>query len=85
MEGLVCHMGRNRQRTREKVTLYDVYLHVDTEHAILVSYDSHRPDGDEEIWLPKSQIVERDSVDIGEKCNVVITWWLASKKGLCDE
>ncbi len=63
------------------------YVHLDdcvvlraTEKAILVRYD------DEEIWLPKSQIVDPadpDTIQAGsEERTISITEWLAKQKGI---
>lgn len=46
-----------------------------TERAILVE------DGDQEVWLPKSQI-KFDAANAGETISVELPEWLAMKNGL---
>lgn len=47
-----------------------------TDKAILVVI------GDEDVWLPLSQIVDTDCENIGDAGYVVITSWIAKQKDL---
>lgn len=46
-----------------------------TAKALLCSIDN------EEVWLPRSQIVEGDLEGVGDRGSVLIKAWLAREKG----
>jgi len=46
-----------------------------TERALLCVIE------DEEVWIPRSQIVEGDIEEKGDTGSVVITAWLAEQRG----
>jgi hypothetical protein len=49
-----------------------------TEAAVLIEVD-----GEEEIWVPKSQLREgNDLWEEGDSGSLVVTWWFAEKSGL---
>ncbi len=51
----------------------------ETDAAFLVRLE----DGDEEVWLPKSQISDPEDYEVGdEDVTISITEWLAQQKGL---
>jgi hypothetical protein len=47
-----------------------------TEKAALIEY------GDEQHWIPLSQIADADELQEGDERTVSITQWLADQKGL---
>lgn len=63
----------------------EMYLHYETERAVLMSTDNNR---DSAVWLPKSQIrfdgqlVNAHDAAIGDVVTVHIPEWLADAKGL---
>jgi hypothetical protein len=61
----------------EPVYLEDVVVKAVTDKALLIEYEG------EEEWIPKSQIVEDESVvhEKGDKGTLAITQWIASQKG----
>lgn len=57
---------------------FSVKLVHETEEAVLID------DGDNEIWLPKSQLDDFDSwtYEKGDKITIYLADWLAEKRGL---
>jgi len=62
----------------ENVYLEDVLVKVTTDKALLVEVE------DEEHWIPRSQIVEDETVirEKGDRGTLCITKWIATQKGL---
>jgi len=57
---------------------FDVEVVKETEKAFLL-----RVDGDEEeIWVPKSQVIEDGALLEGETGTMTLTTWVAEQKGL---
>jgi pectate lyase len=64
----------------EVVTFEDVLCMAETEDAILVEIEG------EDIWIPKSQVDDDSEVyGKGHDGRLVITAWIAKRKGLYDE
>jgi hypothetical protein len=61
------------------VTISGVVVEAETDSAILCDIEG------EEIWIPKSQIDDDSEVyEMGTNGDLVITQWIARKKGLED-
>ena len=59
-------------KAQELYTLKGVEIKAETAKAILIEVD------EEEIWIPLSQITDRDD-DVGE---ITMSAWIAREKGL---
>lgn len=63
----------------EPVLLEDVTVKAVTEKALLVEY------GDEEVWIPVSQVVPEETdveFERGATGTLAVTQWIAKEKGL---
>jgi hypothetical protein len=71
-------MGSSRRVKDEEVASFDdVEVLIQTDKAILCDI------GGDEIWIPLSQIHDDSEVyKMGTKGTLIITEWLAKKKGL---
>lgn len=59
------------------VHLEDCTVVRETDAALLVKYDGTQ------YWLPKSQIADPDSLEVGDEgVTVSITEWIAEEKGI---
>ncbi len=61
----------------EPEIFFDVIVIAETEKALLCNIEG------EEIWIPKSQILdESEVIEKGDEGSLIITQWIASEKGL---
>jgi hypothetical protein len=65
------------KREQETVDLDACTVKHETDKAFLVVYE------DAEVWLPKSQIIDGEGLEVGEEpVTIRVTEWLAKQKEL---